>query len=242
MSLLTKLRRGEGPVWGRLNRAAKGVLTFHVPVNGLTRPFFRGCYRFHVFVRETWVWGRRFFWNEPLFRSRCAAVGTGLRMEELPYMGGHGRIVLGDRVYLSGFISIGFNNRQPEVPEFVVGDGTFIGHKCGFNVARSIRIGSHCYIASGVSVVDQDGHPLDAADRRAGLPTPPEGIAPVVIEDDVWIGFHAIVLKGVTIGARSVVAAGAVVAKDVPPDTVVAGNPARVVKSLVPALQPVAGG
>jgi maltose O-acetyltransferase len=54
-----------------------------------------------------------------------------------------------------------------------------------------------------------------------------------VIEDDVWIGANAIILKGVTIGARSIVGAGAVVSRDVPPDCVVAGNPARVVKELL---------
>ncbi len=234
MSVINKLRRGEGPAWGRLKSLAKAAMTVHVPVNGLTRPVFALLYRLHVTAREGWVWGRRFFWNEPLFRSQCESVGPGLRMEELPYMGGRGRIVLGAGVRLSGQISIGFNDRSGGVPEFVVGDRTFIGHRCGFNVARSVRIGRHCYIASGVSVIDQDGHPLDAADRRAGLPTPPDAVAPVVIGDDVWVGFHAIILKGVTIGDRSVVAAGAVVVKDVPADCVVAGNPARVVKELAP--------
>jgi len=159
-------------------------------------------------------------------------------MEELPYLSGRGRIVIGDRVYISGRISVGFNNRSPDLPELVIGDDTFIGHQCGFNVARSIRVGQHCYIASGVSIVDQDGHPIDAVERRAGMPTPPDGCKPVVIEDDVWIGFHAIILKGVTIGSRSIVAAGAVVTRDVPADSIAAGNPARVVKSLLPAPAP----
>lgn len=235
MSLLTKLRRGEGPFWGPLKRSAKAVVAFHLPVNAVTRPVFRVLYRLHVAVRELWVWTRRFFWNEPLFRSQCESVGRGFRMEELPYMGGRGRIVIGERVYISGRISVGFNNRSGFDPELIIGDGTFIGHQCGFNVARAVRIGKHCYIAAGCAIVDQDGHPLDAADRRAGMPTPPEGIAPVVIGDDVWLGFGVTVLKGVTIGDRSVVAAGAMVTKDVPPDSVVAGNPGRVVKSLAAA-------
>ncbi len=243
MSLFTKIRRGEGPFWGRLKRAALAVLSFHIPVNVVTRPLFRLCYKLHVFVRETWTWARRFFWNEPLFRSQCESVGAGFRMEELPYMGGHGRIVLGDRVYISGLISIGFSNVYEARPEFVVGDGTFIGHRCGFNASRSIRIGRHCYLASGVVIFDFDGHPVDATERRAGKPTPPEACRPVAIGDDVWIGGHATILKGVTIGDRSIVAAGAMVTKDVPPDSIVAGNPARVVKSLAPATEPeLAGG
>jgi acetyltransferase-like isoleucine patch superfamily enzyme len=238
MSWVANLRRGEGPFWGRAKRAARAVLAFHVPVNALTRPAFRLCYRFHVLVRETWVWARRFFWNEPLFRSQCESVGAGFQMEELPYIQGRGRIVLGSGVRLSGKPSITFGRPAPELPELVIGDDTFIGHGCGFNVGRSIRIGRHCLLATGVHVFDMDGHPLDAACRRDGEPTPPETITPVVIGDDVWIGNGAVVLKGVTVGDRAIVAARAVVTQDVPPDTVVAGNPARVIKILVPSRSP----
>ena len=56
--------------------------------------------------------------------------------------------------------------------------------------------------------------------------------APVVIEDDVWVGAHCIILKGVTIGARSIIGAGSVVTKSIPADRVAAGNPCRVIKNL----------
>jgi acetyltransferase-like isoleucine patch superfamily enzyme len=236
MNWATKLRRGEGPFWGRLKKSAQAVLAFHLPVNGLTRPGFRLLYRVHVGIRETWIWARRFFWNEPLFRSQCERVGAGFQMEELPYITGAGRIVIGERVRLSGKSNIGFSSCGGSVPELVIGDGTFIGHQCGFHVARSVRIGRDCLLASRVKVFDMDGHPLDAARRRAGEPTPPEGIVAVVLEDDVWVGAGALILKGVTVGARSVIAAESVVTRDVPPDVVVAGNPARVVKQLNPAM------
>ena len=211
----------------------KGMRAFHLPVNGLTRPVFRGCYRLHVFARESLIWARRFFWAEPLFRSQCESVGAGLRMEDLPYIQGRGRIVLGEQVRLSGKPNISFGRPiDGRLPEFVVGDGTFVGHACGFNAGRSIRIGKNCLFATGVLVYDLDGHPLDAARRRAGEPSPPEEILPVVIGDDVWVGSGAVILKGVTIGDRAVVAARSVVTKDVPADSVVAGNPARVVKTV----------
>lgn len=232
MSLREKLRRGEGPFWGNLKSCARALATFHVPVNGLTRPLFRGLYRVHVGLRETWVWTKRFFWNEPLFRSQCASVGAGLRMESLPYIAGRGRIVLGSGVRLSGQSSISFGRPSPELPELIIGDGTFLGHHCGLNIGKSIRIGRHCLLATGVLIYDLDGHPLDAVRRRAGEPTPADAIAPVVIGDDVWIGFGALILKGVTIGDRAIVAAQSVVTKDVPADAVVAGNPARIVKDL----------
>ena len=189
MSIRDNIRRGEGPVWGTVRRVAKGVRSFHLPVNAVTRPVFRGCYRAHVFARESVIWARRFFWSEPLFRGQCESVGVGLRMEELPYIQGAGRIVLGERVRLSGKPNISFGRPiDGTPPELVIGDGTFVGHNCGFNAGRSIRIGKHCLFATGVLVYDLDGHPLDAARRRAGEPSPPAEILPVVIGDDVWVG------------------------------------------------------
>jgi acetyltransferase-like isoleucine patch superfamily enzyme len=232
MSIAVKIRRGQGPFWGTLKKIARGVLHFNIPVAGPTRLLFRLLYLVHVSVREWWAWALRFFWYEPLFRSQCTAVGAGFRLERLPYILGKGRIVLGRNVCLDGKIDIGFSNRLHDLPELVIGDDTFIGHSCGLVVGDSVRIGNHVLIAGGVRIADFDGHPVDAERRRAKEPTPPEGIRPIVICDDVWIGTGAMIMKGVTIGARSIVGAGAVVTKDVPPDVVVAGNPARVVKHL----------
>jgi len=234
MGLGSKLREGKGPFWGTLKRFARAVLTFHVPVIGPTRILFGLLYKLHVTIRETWIWAKRFFWFEPLFRSQCASVGPGLQMEELPYIQGHGRIVLGSGVRLSGKPSIAFSRTVRADPEFHVGDNTFIGHMCAFNIAHSVRIGRDCLLAAGVTIFDMDGHPLDAAERRAGRPTPAEQVSPVVIGNDVWIGGGAVVLKGVTIGDRAIVAARAVVTKDVPADVIVAGNPARTVRELAP--------
>jgi acetyltransferase-like isoleucine patch superfamily enzyme len=234
MSIFQKVRKGEGPFWGTLKAVARWALALHVPVGPLNRPLFRLLYAIHVGGRETLIWALRFFWYEPLFRSQCASVGKGLQIEKLPYMTGSGRMTLGHRVRLSGLSSIGFSNRLRPDPEFTIGDCTFIGHDCSFNIASSVTIGSHCLVAGGVRVYDFDGHPIDAARRRAGEPFPPENSKPVVIGDDVWIGTGALILKGVTVGPRSIVAARAVVSGDVPPDVIVAGNPARIVKRLVP--------
>lgn len=106
-----------------------------------------------------------------------------------------------------------------------------------------IEIGQHCLISWNVGIADSDFHPIDAAQRRVDTmalapfyqnrpPRPALKTAPVIIKDNVWIGMNAVVLKGVTIGENSVVAAGSVVTKDVPANVVVAGNPAVVVKHL----------
>jgi acetyltransferase-like isoleucine patch superfamily enzyme len=232
MSWLNKLRRGEGPFWGRAKRFARAVLGSHIPVAGPTRVLFGLFYRLHVFVRELWIWGLRFFWFEPLFRSQCESIGAGFQMEQLPYLNGDGRIRIGANVRFSGKPSINFSARSGVKPEFTIGDGTFIGHRCSFSIGRSITIGKHCLFAGGVGVLDMDGHPIDATERREGKPTPPEAIREIRIGDDVWIGTGATILKGVTIGDRSIVASSSVVTHDVPPDVIVAGNPARIVKQL----------
>jgi len=84
-------------------------------------------------------------------------------------------------------------------------------------------------LGSGVLITDNDAHPIEPEDRNDASKTL---IAPVVIEDLVFVGARAIILKGVRIGYGSVVAAGSVVSRDVPARTVVAGNPAREVKKL----------
>lgn len=234
MSLITQLRKGEGPFWGTLKWMIKSTLRFHIPVFWLTRPLFAALYYLHVGVRESWARMRRFFWNEPLFRSQCESVGADFEMWELPYLHGSGRIVIGNQVTFGGKPDFVFGNCGEAEPEIVIGDHTFLGHGVCLLAASSIRIGKHCMIASGARAADYDGHPLDAARRRAGEKTPPEGIGRIVIGDDVWVGTGAIILKGVTVGDRSVIGAGAVVTRDVPPDTVVGGNPARVIKQLAP--------
>src|SRR5262249_4663228 len=106
---------------------------------------------------------------------------------------------------------------------------------------EKIEIGSHCLVSWNVGIADSDFHPLEPAQRlidaqalapylenRPARPT--LKTAPVKICDNVWIRMNAVILKGVTIGESSVVAAGSVVTKNVEPNTVVAGNPAVVVK------------
>lgn len=229
MSLAVQLRRGKGPFWSRAKRLIRAALSVHLPVVGVTKLMFGWLYRLHVALRESLICARRFFWCEPLFRSQCERVGQRFQMEQLPYIVGHGAIVLGDNVRLSGKPSICFLNRW-SAPRLAIGDDTFIGHGCSFNVGSAITIGNHCYLAAGVSISTHDGHPLDAARRRAGEPPSRESIQAVTIGNDVWIGAGAVILKGASIGDRSVVGARAVVTRPVPPDVVVAGNPARIVK------------
>lgn len=95
-------------------------------------------------------------------------------------------------------------------------------------IAKShVEIGRNCSIAWGVTITDHDFHSIYKSGIRQSE------TVPVCIEDGVWIGMNATILKGVTVGARAVIGAGAVVTRNVPPGSLVAGVPARVVKDKV---------
>jgi acetyltransferase-like isoleucine patch superfamily enzyme len=104
----------------------------------------------------------------------------------------------------------------------------FINQNCTLSDIGGITIGDEVFIASGVSLITS-GHPIDPTVRRRQITA-----APIVIERGVWICTGATVLHGVTVGEDSVVAAGAVVTRDVPAGVVVGGVPARVLRPVTP--------
>lgn len=107
----------------------------------------------------------------------------------------------------------------------------YMNHECVIDCFDSITIGHHVVISERVVLRDSDNHTImDSESMTAGKSVV---TAPIVVGDHVWIGMNVIVLKGVTIGEGSIVAAGSVVNKDVPPRCLVAGVPAKVVKSNV---------
>lgn len=122
----------------------------------------------------------------------------------------------------------------------VIGDRCYIGASHLVCHTR-ILIGDDVIISWGVTIVDHDSHALEWSKRERDVLTWKQGqkewssvaISPVAIGSKVWIGFGVSILKGVTIGEGAVVGAKAVVTRDVPPFTVVAGNPARVVRHLI---------
>ena len=107
-----------------------------------------------------------------------------------------------------------------------IGRVVFIGYECAFTGHADINIADQVMIAHKVNLVTA-GHPVEPALRRSYITA-----EPITIETNVWVGAAATILPGVTIGADSVVGAGAVVTHDVPPATLVAGVPAKVIRNL----------
>jgi acetyltransferase-like isoleucine patch superfamily enzyme len=109
-----------------------------------------------------------------------------------------------------------------------------IGNNVGMSGASiyaesSIEIGDHVLLGANARIYDTDFHPIHFQDRVAGVPAK---TAAVVIGEHVWLAANVTILKGVQIGARSVIAAGSVVASDIPEDCLAGGIPARVIRKI----------
>lgn len=124
-----------------------------------------------------------------------------------------------------------------------IGEWCYIGEGARVWSSSSVDIGDRVLISHNANIFDSLTHPLGARQRHAqfraimltGHPHSIDlGEQPVTINNDAWIGANACVLRGVTIGEGAVVGAGSIVTKDVPPYTIVAGNPARVIRELGP--------
>ncbi|OOQ58360.1 hypothetical protein BC343_10460 [Mucilaginibacter pedocola] len=126
--------------------------------------------------------------------------------------------------------------------EITIGENCYVGDHSRIWSGDAITIGNNVQISHNVNIIDTNAHELDAHERaeryadliKNGAWADKGSIltAPIVIHDYAWISFNATILKGVTIGEGAIVGACAVVTKDVPPYTLVAGNPARVIKTL----------
>ena len=156
----------------------------------------------------------------PLYQHRGhgSKIYHSVRMDTPPYR----RFWLGRRSVVESYCCI--NNAVGDV---TIGDYTRIGIHC--TVIGPVCIGNHVNLAQGITVTALN-HIFKDSSRRIDE----QGVStkPVVIGDDVWIGANAVILPGVTIGSHCVVAAGAVVTKDVPNHTLVGGIPAKVIKNI----------
>jgi len=163
-----------------------------------------------------------------LYLRSCNKVGKLVTCNLKPLLKNRGKIEIGDNVRIWSNINRAkiFVERNAEL---IVGDNTRI-NGAHISVSTKVIIGNNVRIAPYVLIMDDDYH--DIGDHFSGSGKK----MPIIIEDNVWLASNAKILKGVTIGRGSVVATGAVVTKNVPPFTVVAGVPAKVIKNLNPAL------
>ena len=173
------------------------------------------------------------------FRVRCAEpptiFGRLLIADFTP--GWTGSITLGRRIVINssfeanpaGGTRTAFMLKGPEA-RIEIMDGSGMSNVL-IAAYESVSIGKDVNLGAGCKIMDTDFHPLDLDERIRNVNIPHR---PVRIEDGAFIGTNAIILKGVTVGAESVIAAGAIVTKSVPPGEIWGGNPARFIKKLKP--------
>lgn len=180
-----------------------------------SRPFSQQRYYFFSFTR----WLLRAY----LFETHSPVLlGQGVHIERR-----YGRITTDGVCSLKTGCRLGVVGTPEKLAHLHIGEGTEIGQRTIINVHDSIHIGKLCCISWDCNITDTDFHQVVMAGGRR-IPN----TKPIIIEDHVWIGTNVTIAKGVQIGAHSVVAAGAVVHRSMPPYSLIAGNPARRVSTI----------
>jgi acetyltransferase-like isoleucine patch superfamily enzyme len=170
------------------------------------------------------IWG--IFWRVVLgkwFLRNCK-TGHLCTVRGIPKIESDGEIILGDRVKIWSHI----HKTQLHAGgkgKLIIGDNTFINVGTIISACFQVKIGKNVQIAPGVIIMDSDFHGVE--DRGTEIVE-----TPITIGDNVWLATRVVILKGVTIGEGSTIATGAVVTKDIPPFSLAAGIPAKVIKSL----------
>lgn len=187
------------------------------------------------------------WFNRWYFRFKGVRFGRNMLAYNKVYLTGYkaGKILIGDNFHLTsgdGINPICRNIRgciHRGTPEAVI----TICHHVGMSstciwIRERLTIGNHVNIGGNCMILDTDTHQIDYLARRGEKAADSTDLtttiqsAPTTIEDDVWIGANCQILKGVTIGARSVIGAGSVVTKSIPADCIAAGNPCRVIRRI----------
>ena len=162
---------------------------------------------------STQIGGSFLVQGQPAHPEALVVGGNGKLFGRMNFLGTHGRIRIGEHC--------------------------FLGENSVLWCASEIQIGNRCLISHGVNIHDTDSHPLEMGDRARQITEVGSHCdfrkiqsGNTYLEDDVWIGFNAIILKGVRIGRGSIVGAGAVVTRTMPAFSLIAGNPAKVIRAV----------
>lgn len=178
-------------------------------------------------LSRAWQLGR----TRVLWSWRLHSLGRGSVLSRALQVNNPAAVAIGPGVtILGGYILADLSPGTGAYPKIAVGAGCTIMYGFQCNAAESVQIGQNVLIASNVLITDSDhvvepgGVPVTKCTRLV--------TRPVRIDDNCWIGQNAVILKGVTVGHDSIIGANSVVTRPVPPCTVVAGNPARPIRSL----------
>lgn len=230
LSLKSWAKRRESLAARLAYTAARALRGARVPV---VRPLHGALYAAQGTVRDALAQALRIAWWTPLFLSQVETEAPGLRLEGgMPQVLGPLRLRIGRDCRLSGRTTFAARPSSLPRPLLEIGDNVGVSWMTTIAVGTRVVLGDNVRLGGRCFLAGYPGHPLDAADRAAGLPCTAAQIGDIVLERDVWLGSGVTVLPGVTIGQGTVVGAGSVVTRDLPPFSLAAGMPARVLRSL----------
>lgn len=153
-----------------------------------------------------------------------ARLPLSVRLFGRIYFRAGGEVKFGNGVCLAGTV-VPIEIVSHKGSHISIGDHTFINYGTSITAYQLVNIGRHCLLGHHLRILDRNEHGIKHRDVA-----PPA--APVVIEDNVWIGSHSIILPGVCIGRNSAIGAGSVVTRDIPANCLAVGNPARVLRQI----------
>jgi acetyltransferase-like isoleucine patch superfamily enzyme len=180
------------------------------------------------------------FWKKKYFDKYCTRETTSFIQDTaciINPLGDKEAIKIGAYTHVVGQLMV-----YGHGGEISIGDYSYVGENSKVWSAKNIKIGNRVLISHNVNIFDNLTHPIDPYERHLhqkaiitkGFPKGMDDLSekPIIIEDDAWICCMTVILRGITIGKGAIVAAGSVVTKDVPPYTMVAGNPAKIIRNL----------
>jgi acetyltransferase-like isoleucine patch superfamily enzyme len=229
-SLRHWVKRRDHPVSRLLYRLVRAGRSFEVPViPGLHR----GLYQLHRGIGAAVGTLLRVFYFTPLFKSQLDGPAPRLYLYSgLPLVTGALRIRLGADCRVSGITTLSGRTSGSRTPSLEVGSNVDIGWQNTIAVGTRVVIGDNVRLAGQVFLAGYPGHPLDPAARARGEAETEDQVGDIVLEEDVWLATGVKVMAGIRIGRGTIVAAGSVVTRDLPPMVLAGGVPARVLRPL----------
>lgn len=186
-------------------------------------------FMFKIYYRISWLFYKRLYPN--------STFGKNILLNGLPLLKLYGKVCFGDNLTFNSSTMYNTVGLFKQCSIFVDSNATLIiGENSGFSgvsihCEKQITIGSYCNFGGNVCIWDTDFHSLDYMHRRKLITSDIKSLK-IEIGNDVFIGANSIILKGVTIGDRSIIGAGSIVTSTIPSDEIWAGNPARFIKKI----------
>ncbi|MCR9257703.1 MAG: acyltransferase [Alphaproteobacteria bacterium] len=229
--LTTWIRRRETPLADFLYRTAKTIQSTDIPV---VPGLHSGLLKCHLLITGLIGNFSRVFYYTPMFRSRLDGTHRSLHLAGggMPLVTGPVEITMGDRCRLSTALTISGRGAGKTRPQFIVGNNVGIGWQTTIAVGTRVVFEDNVRLGGRAFFAGYPGHPIDADARAAGLPDTEDQIGDIVLRKNVWLGTGCSISAGVEIGEGTIVAAGSVVTRSLPPGVLAGGVPARVIRPL----------